>query len=123
LGQDDAEQPGAGTNVGARTSQGDITHRANVARSRYGVDGTGIKIGVLSDGVVNLATAKLTGDVPDDVVVLPGQTGVGDEGTAMLEIIHDLAPGAKLFFATAFSSIGRFAQNIKDLRTAGCDDG
>jgi hypothetical protein len=121
LTEDDPGVPGAGTNAGARTSEGDITHRANIARSRYGVDGTGVKIGVLSDGVVNLATAQLTGDVPDDVTVLPGQAGTGDEGTAMLEIIHDLAPGAKLFFATAFSSIGRFAQNIKDLRTAGCD--
>jgi hypothetical protein len=121
LSQDDPQPPGAVANVGARTSEGDITHRANVARSRYGVDGTGVNIGVLSDGVVNLASAQRTGDVPSDVTVLPGQIGEGDEGTAMLEIIHDLAPGAKLYFATAFASIGGFAQNINDLRDAGCD--
>src|SRR5204862_2660028 len=53
--------------------------------------------------------------------VLPGQTGTGDEGTAMLEIIHDLAPGAQLYFATAVTSLATFVQNIRDLRTAGCD--
>ena len=39
----------------------------------------------------------------------------------MLEIIHDMAPGAQLYFATAFTSITSFAQNIRDLRAAGCD--
>ena len=39
----------------------------------------------------------------------------------MLEIVHDLAPGAQLFFATAFGSINGFAQNIRNLRAAGCD--
>ena len=39
----------------------------------------------------------------------------------MLEIIHDVAPGAKLFFATAFTSIESFADNIRALRAAGCD--
>ena len=39
----------------------------------------------------------------------------------MLEIVHDLAPGAQLFFATALGSITSFAQNIRDLRAAGCD--
>ncbi|MCA1614019.1 MAG: S8 family serine peptidase, partial [Acidobacteria bacterium] len=122
LGRDDASgAPGPVTNVGARESQGVVTHRVDVARSRYGVDGTGIKIGVLSDGVINLASAQGTGDVPRDVTVLPGQVGQGDEGTAMLEIVHDIAPGAKLFFATAFSSIGSFADNIRNLREAGCD--
>lgn len=120
--QDDVPlDPGAGTNAGQRQSEGDITHRANIARSRYGVNGAGVKIGVLSNGVISLAQSQSTGDLPPDVTVLPGQAGTGDEGTAMLEIIHDLAPGAKLYFATAFSSITNFADNIKKLRTAGCD--
>ena len=108
-------------NVGARKSQGDQTHEAAESRGTWGLTGAGIKIGVLSDGVGGLATSQASGDLPA-VTVLPGQAGSGAEGTAMLEIIHDLAPGAQLFFATAFSGITSFAQNIRDLRTVhGCD--
>src|SRR5258708_12125872 len=39
----------------------------------------------------------------------------------MLEIVHDLEPGAQLYLATAFTSLNGFATNIKDLRSAGCD--
>src|SRR4029450_63592 len=85
------------------------------------VNGAGLKIGVLSDGVNTLAARQGSGDLPAGLTVLPGQAGSGDEGTAMLELVYDLAPGAQLYFATAFTSITSFAQNIKDLRTAGCD--
>ena len=108
------------TGQGSQSSEGDVTHRAFVARGAYHVDGTGVKIGVLSDGVSNLAASQARGDL-GSVTVLPGQAGSGDEGTAMLEIVHDLAPGAQLFFATAVGGINSFAQNIRDLRTAGCD--
>lgn len=106
--------------VGSRATEGDTTHKAINARTTFGVNGTGVKIGVLSDGVSNLAASQARGDL-GPVTVLPGQAGSGDEGTAMLEIVHDLAPGAQLFFATAFNGITSFAQNIRDLRTAGCD--
>jgi hypothetical protein len=39
----------------------------------------------------------------------------------MLEIVHDLAPGAQLYFATAFGGTANMAQNIRNLRAAGCD--
>ncbi|MBO0799759.1 MAG: hypothetical protein J2P31_13140, partial [Blastocatellia bacterium] len=109
-------------NVGAVTSEGDTAHRAAEARAFFGVDGAGVKIGVLSTGISNLAQSIATGDLPPDVTVLPGQEGTPDgEGTAILEIIHDLAPGAKLYFATAFNGIDSFADNIRALRVAGCD--
>ena len=34
----------------------------------------------------------------------------------MMEIVHDMAPGAKLFFATAYTSPESFADNIRTLR-------
>ncbi|MEJ7655132.1 MAG: hypothetical protein WKH64_18245 [Chloroflexia bacterium] len=88
---DKTRDPGVTPSVGARQSEGDVTHRANIARARYGVDGTGLKIGVISDGVINISFAQASGDLPPDVTVLPGQSGSGDEGTAILEIVHDLA--------------------------------
>jgi hypothetical protein len=102
------------------TSEGDTTHRAAEARTKFGVNGAGVNIGVLSDGVDSLAALQASGDLPA-VTVLPGQAGSGDEGSAMLEIVFDLAPGAQLFFATAGGGPAAFAQNIRDLRTAGCD--
>ena len=103
-------------------SQGDITHGASLARASFGVNGAGVKVGVLSDSVDYLANAQATGDLPTNVVVLPGQGGSGaGEGTAMLEVVNNLAPGAQLYFATATSSEAQFATNILNLRSNGCN--
>jgi hypothetical protein len=115
----------ARTNVGALTSQGYISHTANQVRATLGKDGTGVKVGVLSDSVQALAALISSGDLPADTLVVPGQGGPADgssEGTAMMEIVHDLAPGAQLFFATAFNGVASFANNIRTLRFVyGCD--
>jgi len=111
------------TNVGALTSQGYISHKANQVIA-LGKDGTGVKVGTLSDSVDSLAALIATGDLPAGTTVVPGQSGNPgtSEGTAMMEIIHDLAPGAQLFFATASNGTANFAANIRTLRdTYGCD--
>jgi subtilisin family serine protease len=109
--------------TGSVDSEGDVTHCAGLARANLAVDGTGVKVGVLSDSVDFLANAQATGDLPANVTVLAGQDGVPGtgEGTAMLEIVNDLAPGAQLYFATAFGSEAGFAQNILDLHSNGCN--
>ena len=83
------------------------------------MNGSGLKIGVLSDSVDYLGSSQITGLV----TVLSGQSGTPatGEGTAMLEIVHDLAPGTQLYFATAASSEASFANNIQQLQAAGCN--
>ena len=95
--------PPAITHVGAITSQGDSALRADIARSAYAVDGTGVTVGVVSDSYDSLGGAAAdvaSGDLPaGGVPVLNGVSvlcGVLvfciDEGRAMLQIIHDVAP-------------------------------
>ncbi|ANN21782.1 neuroendocrine convertase 1 [Amycolatopsis orientalis] len=113
-------QPGIA--AGPVNSEGDRAHNADTARQQFGVTGVGTKICALSDGVDSLATSQARGELPAGVDVIPGQEGDGDEGTAMLEIIHDLAPNASLGFASAFNSDASFADNIRKLRfDASCD--
>jgi hypothetical protein len=108
------------TNVGSALSQGDRTHRADTARANTGATGSGIKIGVLSDGVNSLPTSIANGNINPSATFLAGQAGSGDEGTAMMEIIQDLVPDAQLIFATANTGDTQFAANIVALQNAGC---
>ena len=102
-------------------SEGDRTHAADTVRTRDKVTGIGTKLCALSDGVNSLAASQAAGELPA-VDILPGQAGSGNEGTAMLQILHDLAPRAELGFATAINSAASFADNIRALRfTAHCD--
>jgi Subtilase family len=114
------------------------------ARQAFGLRGAGVTVGVLSDSY-DIATEEAFGGGPilthadediqsDDIPGPAGtcggqQTGadvledgpsspagqVHDEGRAMLQIVHDVAPHAKLAFATAFISEISFAENIERL--------
>ena len=106
--------------TGSVTSEGDSIHNAEDVRNYIGADGTGIKVGVISDGCDNIASSQLTGDLPSPIDVIDNSAG-GDEGTAMMEIIYDLAPGADLAFSEGFGSSIEFINSIGDLVDAGCD--
>lgn len=107
-------------NVGALTSQGYVTHTANQV-VKLGYDGTGVKVGVLSDSATPARVTALiaSGDLPASTTVLEASSGT-DEGAAMMEIVHDMAPGAQLYFATANGGQAHFASNITALAAAGC---
>ncbi|HUQ08921.1 MAG TPA: S8 family serine peptidase [Steroidobacteraceae bacterium] len=116
------------TNVGSTDSQGIVQHRVN--KLPAGVDGSGITVGVMSDSydtnaAPNSAALDVsTGDLPgagnplgntEPVVVLEDFPGRTDEGRAMLQIVHDIAPKARLGFATANTGQLGFADNIRAL--------
>lgn len=129
---------------GIFNTEGDAIVRADAVRHQLGLDGTGVRVGVISDGLKGVFATDCTscggvvagpiegGDLPaaagvrnskglltgatggivarsfsanSDLEGLPpttpacGFAGAGAEGTALLEIVHDLAPGAKLSFA------------------------
>ena len=138
-GSINAADDDAGNGILPVTSQGDHTHRADDTRNTFGYSGETIKIGVLSDSYnANKGAAAdiASGDLPGSGNPFGNTTAVtvvqdkknsllvtnSDEGRAMLQIVHDLVPKAKLFFATANVSEAGFATNIKKLRdTYGCD--
>jgi hypothetical protein len=112
-------------NAGSVTSQGDAAMAADLARSTFGVDGSGVTVGVLSDSFDCLGGAAAdvaNGDLPETIMVLddsycPNGT---DEGRAIMQLIRDVAPGASQAFHTAFGGLADFAQGIIDLKDAGC---
>jgi Subtilase family/Bacterial TSP3 repeat len=115
----------ARTLAGAVTSQGDAAMRSDLARTSFGVNGNGVLVGTLSDsydctgGAANDVTS---GDLPAGVVVLQELTGCTsgtDEGRAMMQIVHDIAPGSTLAFHSAFNGVADFASGIIELANAG----
>ena len=94
------------TKAGSVNTEGDGIHRADLVRAFSGLTGRGVKVGVISDGVDSWTTSRSRGDLPSSIEINPDNDGSGDEGTALLEIIHDLAPGAQLAFSAAGSSLG-----------------
>ncbi|HZP42169.1 MAG TPA: S8 family serine peptidase [Candidatus Binatia bacterium] len=107
--------------VGAATTEGDQAARADLARM-LGFDGSGVTVGVISDGIDSLTVSQASGDlgevtVPNDVRC---RAGTGDEGTAILEIVHDIAPGAKLLFSGPGTSV-EMIEAVECLTAAGAD--
>jgi subtilisin family serine protease len=126
----------AGPSQGTVVSQGDRSLRADLARRESGVTGRSVRIGVLSDSY-DCAPGAFTpgapfttadqdirnGDLPRDVLLLKDFSSIpdvncSDEGRAMMQLIHDVAPGSPLAFYTAFESQEDFAAGIRALAAA-----
>ncbi len=117
---------------GAAISEGLSQLQVDDARTAFDLRGKGETIGVLSDSFDSAEAATtaqgdvLSGDLPGPAgtcsgqqlpvnVLAEGPADGTDEGRAMLQVVHDLAPHANLAFATAFESEESFAQNIEAL--------
>jgi hypothetical protein len=123
------------TCAGAVRSEGDAQLEAARAREDFGLDGSGVTVGILSDsfdrdgGAATHAGGDVaSGDLPGSggscgttpVGVLDDSDAEGeDEGRAMAQIVHDLAPGAAIDFASAFTGELGFAENVRRLVKAG----
>ncbi|HWJ62026.1 MAG TPA: DUF4214 domain-containing protein [Acidimicrobiales bacterium] len=121
----------AGCPTGTTRSEGDAVMGGPAARSETGADGTGVKVGIISDSYgaaaakADIARADLPGagnpcghTTPVQVLADDYRDGI-DEGRAMAQIIHDVAPGAALLFADAGHSSLEMANHIRALRDAG----
>ncbi len=87
----------------------DAASRAALARAT-GYDGSGITIGVISDGAGSLRASS----VPSGC-----DPGSGSEGQALMQVAHTLAPGATLLFSSGITSSLGFIDSISCLRAAG----
>ncbi len=109
--------------IGSVTTEGDGIHKTTDVRSIHDAAGAGIKVGIISDGVDTRASAQASDDLPADgagLTVLSNTVG-GDEGTAMLEIVHDMVPSSDLYFHDCGANTVAFNTAIDELVTAGCD--
>jgi len=134
---------------GSVISEGVAQLNVAAAREEFSVDGGGMTVGVLSDSFDQATEAvpggPLAADAKEDEETedLPGpknncvgqKTAVDelqpyeffdeepsfDEGRAMLQIVHDIAPQADLAFHSAFNGELDFAEGIEDLAAAGAD--
>jgi len=94
----------------------DAPLRADIAREKFGVDGTGVKVGVISDSfsLTSAPGATVADDIANGLLPGPGnpcghetpvhvlrEAAAGmDEGRAMVQLVHGIAPGAELAFAS-----------------------
>ncbi len=126
-------------NSGGVNTQGDGAQKSDLVRDSFRliksdgnivpVDGSGIKVGVLSDsydmalGAPGYAALDIAnGELPESVEVLKDNSyKASDEGRAMMQIIHDVAPGASLAFHTATASPRQFEVGFNALKDIGCD--
>jgi hypothetical protein len=127
---------------GSVISQGVEQLNVAAARGAFGARGAGQTIGVISDSYNEATTSaglpiptkahedELTNDLPGKASTCSGQalpvnviaddpinpeSPPTDEGRAMLQAVHDLAPHAKLAFATGEPAEISYAENIEKL--------
>lgn len=110
--------------------------RASEAWERFGVSGDGIRVGIISNSFDTGIQPTAADDVAAGVLPGPGNpcgwdapvevladsaTAQSDEGRAMAQVVHGIAPGAQLVFSTNDDSGAGFAAAVQRLREAEVD--
>ncbi|MCY2990031.1 MAG: tandem-95 repeat protein, partial [Planctomycetota bacterium] len=125
--------------AGSVQTQGDAVMQADKVRAvdadqdgQPDYDGSPVLVGVMSDSALEISGSQRTADLPPsidrylEIPIIDFEGTPDDEGRAMLEIVHDVAPGARLAHHSAIQSETSFAQGIRELAKAGarviCDD-
>ncbi len=125
------------------TSQADDLIGTREVRYKFGFQGDDVKIAIISDSF----RTRLRGDIrqesdengckgiffensvpqtaeelPESIRLLDNGPGGGtDEGRALAELIHDLAPKADILFHTGVRDMADFAEGIRELAECGAD--
>ncbi|MDH3602659.1 MAG: hypothetical protein OEU26_23845, partial [Candidatus Tectomicrobia bacterium] len=128
---------GAVVHTGSVDGRASEAMMADIARLATSLDGAGQTVGILSDsfarsssvrdsattpssgqaGTLMHSRPQQSGDLPPTVTLRHDGVFGSDEGAAMAELVHDVAPGATIAFHTAFTGQGGFADGITDLCT------
>ncbi|MEM7257124.1 MAG: S8 family serine peptidase [Pseudomonadota bacterium] len=109
------------TASGQFTSEGDAALRADTARHTFSVDGSGVKVAVISDSYNCLGgeeNDRSDGELPQQLIVVREAAlceGLVDEGRAIMHLVHDIAPGAELLFLSGTNGYASLANGILKL--------
>ncbi|HET9516690.1 MAG TPA: S8 family serine peptidase [Actinoplanes sp.] len=78
---------------------------------RNGLRGRGVKVAIIDNGFAGLAAAQRSGDLPSNVEIrsfCPSGINGTNHGTAVAEIVHEMAPRAKLFLICQGGGVAAF---------------
>ncbi|MEM0925293.1 MAG: S8 family serine peptidase, partial [Planctomycetota bacterium] len=117
---------GANAVRGIVGTAGDALIRADQLRATTGATGRGMSVGVITRGLGDIAPATRTGDLPapSENSVYPSleviQSGDTDHGSGLLllEVLHDIAPQARLVYHGAPTELD-YLLAIQAMRDAG----
>ena len=107
--------------TGSVDTQGDQILGASQFRASTGYTGQGMVVGVISNGDSGVSTDQGTGDLPSNIWNDPNNTtwkSSGAEGTAMMEIVYDLAPGVKQLGFAGPATTADFLTALNDFSSA-----
>jgi Subtilase family len=88
------------------------------------LDGSGIKVGVISNSFGNYSSDVANGVLPASTTVLMESQNTDDEGRALAQVVHAIAPGASIYFYSDYTGAAdgqSVAEAVTALEQNGCN--